>query len=375
MAKTMCWLGWVKRFFSSDHPKAKSEKKSRKWRWVTERFKIKKCPVIAAAPQRTLSEATDERRRQALSVAAATAAAAEAAVAAANAAAEVVRLTVASGSYCPFSKRDRISAAIKIQSYFRGYLAKKALRALKGIVRLQAIVRGRAVRRRIDALLKRPMIIEERRNSKMFKKRNLIPEKSCNSCGKKVFIQPKEEFEEDELKFDLNSLRNWDGSSLSKKGIEALQLRKQEAIIKRERMLKYSFSHREGRNVQMAEESPRRSSRQSVHINLVSDDQEEMYGKKLGNYVNISSEYSFPRRSFCHLKQNSSSGGGGGEDNSCSMGRSCSPVYPTYMGVTESAKAKTRSISTPKQRLSFLNDLSFWSSYDGDFIRNISNHV
>lgn len=78
--------------------------------------------MIAAAPQRTLSEATDERRRQALSVAAATAAAAEAAVAAANAAAEVVRLTVASGSYCPFSKRDRISAAIKIQSYFRGYL-------------------------------------------------------------------------------------------------------------------------------------------------------------------------------------------------------------------------------------------------------------
>ncbi|KAL0555017.1 hypothetical protein IC582_008948 [Cucumis melo] len=372
MGKTICWLGWVKRFFSSDHPKTKSEKKSRKWRWVTERFKTKKCPVIAPPPQRALIEATDERRRQALSVAAATAAAAEAAVAAANAAAEVVRLTVTSGSYCPFSKRDRISAAIMIQSYFRGYLAKKALRALKGIVRLQAIVRGRAVRRRMEAVLKRPMIIEERRNSKMLKKRNLIPEKGCNSCGKKVFIQPKEEFEEDELKLDLNNLRNWDGSSMSKKGIEALQLRKQEAIIKRERMLKYSFSHREGRSIQMADESPRRSLRPSVHINLVSDHQ-EMYGKKIGNYVNMSSGYSFPRRSFCHLKQNSSVGGG--DDNSPSMGTSCSSVFPTYMAVTESAKAKTRSISTPKQRLPFLNDVSFWSSYDGDFIRSISNHV
>lgn len=66
-------------------------------------------------------------------------------------------------------------------------------------MRLQAIVRGRAVRRQIDVILKRP-IIEERRNSKVFEKRNVIAERSCNSCGKKVLIQPKEEFEEDELK-------------------------------------------------------------------------------------------------------------------------------------------------------------------------------
>ena len=82
---------------------------------------------MIAPPQTALNEATDERRRQALSVAAATAAAAEAAVAAANAAAEVVRLTAASDSYCSFSMRDRISAALKIQSYFRGYLVRKEI--------------------------------------------------------------------------------------------------------------------------------------------------------------------------------------------------------------------------------------------------------
>ncbi|CAA2965423.1 IQ-DOMAIN 1-like [Olea europaea subsp. europaea] len=45
-------------------------------------------------------------------------------------------------------------AAVRIQSMFRAFLAKRALRALRALVRLQAIVRGRLVRKQADITLR-----------------------------------------------------------------------------------------------------------------------------------------------------------------------------------------------------------------------------
>ncbi|XP_076922086.1 protein IQ-DOMAIN 24-like [Bidens hawaiensis] len=138
-------------------------------RWIRSLFRPKKNPsssfgsgsVRQHKPHESSTETVSypevplDASKHAIAVAAATAAVAEAALAAAHAAAEVVRLTTGGGRVYNDVDRRRGLAAVKIQSGFRAYLARRALRALKGLVKLQALVRGRIVRKQSADMLRR----------------------------------------------------------------------------------------------------------------------------------------------------------------------------------------------------------------------------
>lgn len=134
--------------------------------------------------------------KHAIAVAAATAAVAEAALAAAHAAAEVVRLTnggsgcrLPTAYYSSARNRRRGLAAVKIQSAFRAYLARRALRALKGLVKLQALVRGHIVRKQSADMLRR-MQAMARVQARACANRACISDSSPSSSRSSHSLQP-----------------------------------------------------------------------------------------------------------------------------------------------------------------------------------------
>ncbi|KAL9296113.1 hypothetical protein ACSQ67_022009 [Phaseolus vulgaris] len=264
MAKKKSWFSLVKRLFLRDtHP---SQDKEKRRKWIFGRLKSKRLPSITAplpSKEKTLREAEEEQSKHALTVAIASAAAAEAAVTAAHAAAEVVRLTGVSQSALLCKEKSEESqplktsnaspqfthqckraiqesaAVIRIQTAFRGYLARKALRALKGIVKLQAIIRGRAVRRQAMSTLKSLQSIVSIQSQVCARRLQMVGGR-CDYTENEEMHDSKDKI----IRMDSNSERKCDDSTPSKEELDTSCISMKETVLKRERIKEYSFNHR-----------------------------------------------------------------------------------------------------------------------------------
>ncbi|KAK4279721.1 hypothetical protein QN277_011450 [Acacia crassicarpa] len=193
-------------------------------------------PAFPSIEDIKLNGTENEQSKYAYSLALATAAAAEAAVAAAQAAAAVVRLTSVS-RFRGKSKED--IAATKIQTAFRGYLARRALRALKGLVRLKRLIQGKSVKRQAASTL-HCMQTFTRLQSQVHERRTRMSEENQAL----QWQLPQKNVKELE-KLQAATVEDWNDTAQSKEQMEARQAKRQDAAVRRERALAYAFSHQQ----------------------------------------------------------------------------------------------------------------------------------
>ncbi|KAK8494983.1 hypothetical protein V6N13_008895 [Hibiscus sabdariffa] len=140
--------------------------------------------------------------------------------------------------------RNHHVSATKIQAAFRGYMARRNFRALKGLVRLQGVVRGHNVKRQTITAMKYMQLLV-RVQSQIQSRRIQMLE---NQARRQAQLKNDKEAESAYGKWTFNHASEsgneyWDDSVLSKEEIEARMQRKVEAVIKRERAMAYAYSH------------------------------------------------------------------------------------------------------------------------------------
>ncbi|XP_058214179.1 protein IQ-DOMAIN 5-like [Rhododendron vialii] len=126
-------------------------------------------------------------------------------------------------------------AATRIQTAFRGFLARRALRALKGLVRLQALVRGHAVRKQA-AITLRCMQALVRVQARVRARRVRLALESQTAQQ-----NHQQQLEQDARVQDIE--QGWCDRVGSVQEIHAKLLKRQEAAAKRERAMAYALAN------------------------------------------------------------------------------------------------------------------------------------
>ncbi|XWS55783.1 hypothetical protein CRYUN_Cryun09bG0030300 [Craigia yunnanensis] len=247
MGKKGKWLSSLKKAFSPDSKEKKNQKS--KEQFLEKQVHLGPSGSDAATletvelspppqPEEVkLIEAEAEQSQQTYPVAVATADDdAVAPAAPAQAAIEVVRHQLNTGARFAGKSKEEV-AAIQIQTAFRVYLAKRALRALRGLVRLKSLMEGPVVKRQAASTLRcmqtlsRVLCQIRTRRIRMTEENQALQRQLLQKHAKELV--------------NLQMGEDWDDSLQSKQQIEASLLSKHEAAMRRERAMAYSFTHQQ----------------------------------------------------------------------------------------------------------------------------------
>ncbi|KAL1557723.1 protein IQ-DOMAIN 18-like isoform X1 [Salvia divinorum] len=319
------WLSAVKKAFRSptNHEKKSSsrseeedeEKKRGKKRWIFRRnlsFETAKC-ANSSAVRICGGEEDAVRRKQAKME---------------GAAAEQKR---------PFAAEENVlvgedKAAILIQRIFRGYLARRALMALQGVVKLQALIRGHNVRKRakmtlqcIQSLVRVQAIVCDQR-------RRL----SCEAVFRPDSLSPSSRAS--------NSLGGVGPTELEE--IHALIQKAKECSLKQGHTLAHALS-------QQIWATDVEDSRREYGYRWMRKDRYLCNQRDPIKTSEVKSHQSPRTPAWSKTRSIPSSPRGEAGSRRVSMSeRSCPLPRPNYMAATASAMARVRPSSTPRQRLS-----------------------
>ncbi|KAL8027789.1 hypothetical protein ABFX02_14G119400 [Erythranthe guttata] len=246
MGRKKGWLSSVKKALNPDSKEKKSEKKSKKKWFGKQKLSVSESPnpepVQASHPhpqppleEVKLTEVENEQQTiRDYSPTVDAVVADEEAEVITEAFEEVVQPIVVTRFA---GKSVEEVAAIKIQTAFRGYLAKRALRALRGLVRLKTLVDGPTIKRQTANTLKCMQSLSRVQSQIQSRRMSMLEE---NRTLQRQLLQKRAK--------ELESLRmgeDWDYSLQSKEQIETSLLHKYEAAMRRERALAYSFTHQQ----------------------------------------------------------------------------------------------------------------------------------
>ncbi|CAL5209492.1 unnamed protein product [Lathyrus oleraceus] len=401
-------MGFLRRLFAAKKPcpppadgsGTKSDKDNntkKRWTFAKQSSRRKSLPPPQPPPSSAFTQfdpsTSLERNKHAIAVAAATAAVAEAALATAHAAAEVVRLTsngVGSSSKARTgqTRLPEETAAVRIQSAFRGYLARRALRALKALVKLQALVRGHIVRKQSADMLRRMQTLVRLQTQARATRAHHLSSDNLHSFKSSLCHYPVPEEYEDPHSHRVCSTK-FGGSSILKRCSSNANFRKIESERQRfgsnwldhwmqdnsgNQIKDTSFKHKHSHDDKIDKilevdtwkphESPSKHStkpqNQSPSFKFHKGKDQETASRtadnspqtfsassKTGNSVRRGTPFT-PTRSECSW---SFLGGYSG--------------YPNFMANTESSRAKVRSQSAPRQRHEFEGYISSRRPFQG----------